>query len=69
MRFILVQQEVIMGDENEAGNSDEGADPSGDIQKQNPSGTTTADQIDKEDPNKVEKLTKLGHSDHEAAEE
>ncbi|WP_260596627.1 hypothetical protein [Sphingomonas endolithica] len=40
--------------------NDEGADPSSDIQKQNPDEKTTADIVGKDDPNKAEKLTKAG---------
>jgi hypothetical protein len=37
-------------------NTDEGADPSGDIRQQNPGGTTTADLVDADDPEKAQKL-------------
>lgn len=42
--------------------NDEGADPSGDTQNQNPDqASTAADTVDENDPHKVEKLTKAGH--------
>jgi hypothetical protein len=53
--------------------NDEGADPSSDANKEpagNPSGKEkpAAEEIDKNDPHKVEKLAKLGHAGDEAAE-
>ena len=50
-----------MGDDQT--NSEEGADPSEDIKKQNPQRTTTADQVAGDDPHKVEKLAKAGRPD------
>lgn len=46
--------------------NDEGADPTSDIRKQNPGEKTSADladELDPDDPHKVEKLTKAGRPD------
>lgn len=46
--------------------NDEGADPISDIRKQNPGEKTSADladELDPNDPHKVEKLTKAGRPD------
>ncbi len=45
---------------NDETNSNEGADPSDDIKKQNPGETTTADAVPSDDRHKVEKLAKAG---------
>jgi len=39
-----------------------------DTPTQKPAEQTAADAIDEDDPHKVEKLSKLGHADDEAAE-
>jgi len=40
----------------------------GDTREKKPADQTAADAIDEDDPHKVEKLSKLGHADDEAAE-
>jgi hypothetical protein len=40
----------------------------GDMQEQKPAEQPAAYAIDEDDPHKVEKLSKLGHADNEAAE-
>jgi hypothetical protein len=52
--------------DDQPANAAEGADPSGEIRRQNPGETTTADLADKtaeDDPHKAEKLTKAGRDD------
>ena len=53
--------------------NDEGADPTNDMNKEKEGASSerekpAADDIDKGDPHKVEKLAKLGHAGDEAAE-
>jgi hypothetical protein len=67
-RAALIQEAFTSDDQ---ANADEGADPTNDIKKQNPEGTTTGDlagqftakDVDEDDPHKVEKLTKAGRDD------
>lgn len=44
----------------EQANADEGADPSADLKKENPGGTTTADLVSGDDPHEAQKLTEAG---------
>jgi hypothetical protein len=44
----------------EQANSNEGADPSADLKKENPGETTTADLISGDDPHKAQKLAEAG---------
>ena len=45
---------------SESSTNDQGADPSADVKKQNPGEITTADQVSKHDPHKVEKIAEAG---------
>lgn len=57
-----------MSQSDEQGEAINKAGRRGDMREQKPAEQTAADAIDEDDPHKVEKLSKLGHADDEAAE-
>lgn len=57
-----------MSRSDEPANSSKSAEVTDDSKKQNQDDQAAADAIDSDDPHKVEKLSKLGHADNEAAE-
>ena len=57
-----------MSESNKQGEAINDAAGNGDTPEQKPAGQTAVNAIDKDDPHKVEKLSKLGHADDEAVE-